>query len=154
MNQNPKGQQKTRAELGREIAELRNAFITTMQKIQEDFQMYNYIIKKILDETPKSQFDELSFTEEELFANYEPLIFDYVVEKKTGNIAKMIPAVAGWKVESAEPREEDKVVVFKFTHAEKGERLIEANNMLEAWSKLRELMRTNIIAPKIEIVSS
>jgi hypothetical protein len=152
---------KTKADLAKELASLRDNFIMFVQKIQERDKVIEDVFVTLVNKFPVKDVQEIEHDEKELFEKFKPLINLYGVEKETGDFIKVIPVTDSWIVDNVkEPTEEEKSAVFTFKKDDQIKE-IKAANYLEAWSILRKdiisakstpVKTESIPTPKMEIV--
>lgn len=131
---------KTRADIGKEVAQLRDNMLYMMQKLQERDQIVDNALTAIVEKHKVKDIKEIEYTEEELFAKFKPLVNVYGVEKETGDIVKIISVVNDWTITEVKEPANDKEnprYIFKSKLTDEV-REIYANGALQAWTLLRK----------------
>ncbi len=151
---------KTKADIGKELAQLRDSYLQAIHQIQQRDRLVEEVISTLVEKQKSKDIYEAEYTEEELFAKYKPLIGLYGTDKETGEIVKIISVVNNWTVvEVKEPKTEAENPLYIFKNKENDEtKEIYANGGLEAWTTLRKIIldsknsTVEEVKPKMEIV--
>lgn len=141
---------KTKADIGKELAQLRDSYLQAIHQIQQRDRLVEEVISLLVEKQKTKDIYEIEYTEDELFAKYKPLIGLYGIDKETNEIVKIISVVNNWTVVEVKPpatEGENPLYIFKNKENDEDVREIYANGGLEAWTTLRKIILADKAIP-------